>query len=383
MNTDRHLWEYRWARDLLSILTAIAVVSLVYQVRAVLVPVLIGLGAAYVVNPLVTTAKDRWKIARSLTTTLLLATGLLVSIGLVLYIVPKLAYQFFSLLENLPPYLERASEHIGINWANLTDQAQQTVTPDTTAPNGTGEDTRTAITNLTDRLNITGIIDSLGNLLGAGIGVVGTAVGSAFYLGLVAVVGAFSFFVFSVHFNDIVAWFGTFISPQYRDQSADVFCRMDETVSAFVRGRLIQSLAMAIILTVGWSLAGVPYWLLLGLIGGLLNLVPYAASTVWLGAIGLTWIDALSGNTGMSVVGVFVLPSLVYFVGQIVDGWVIEPIVQSKATNMNPLTVLLAVLIGGSLAGVLGMMLAIPAAACIKILTQELLLPRLRATGGA
>ena len=209
---------------------------------------------------------------------------------------------------------------------------------------------------------------------------VGTAVGSAFYLGLVAVVGSFSFFVFSMHFNDIVRWFETFIPAKYKDQTVHIFTRMDKTVSAFVRGRLIQSLVMAIILTVGWSLVGVPYWLLLGLLGGLLNLIPYAASTIWLGAVGLTWIDAISGNTGVSVMGVFVLPSVVYFVGQLVDGWVIEPVVQSKATNMNPLTVLLAVLIGGSLAGVLGMMLAIPGAACIKILTQELLLPRLRAT---
>ena len=56
----------------------------------------------------------------------------------------------------------------------------------------------------------------------------------------------------------------------------------------------------------------------------------------------------------------------------------VEPIVQGRVTNLDPLTVLLSVLVGGALAGLLGMVLAIPIAACIKILSQEVLVPRLR-----
>ena len=56
----------------------------------------------------------------------------------------------------------------------------------------------------------------------------------------------------------------------------------------------------------------------------------------------------------------------------------VEPLVQGQATNLDPLTVMLVVLVGGTLAGLLGMLLAIPLAACEKILSREWLLPKLR-----
>ena len=70
--------------------------------------------------------------------------------------------------------------------------------------------------------------------------------------------------------------------------------------------------------------------------------------------------------------------SIVYVIAQSLDGWVIEPLVQGKATGMDALTVLLVVLAGGALLGILGVVLAVPIAACIKILCQEILLPKLR-----
>ncbi len=152
---------------------------------------------------------------------------------------------------------------------------------------------------------------------------------------------------------------------------------MDRSVSAFIRGRLMQALVMGVILSIGWWIAGVPYWLLLGMGCGLLNLVPFLAAVGWIVAITLATVDHLSTPAAFNIM-VLVWPTAVYLVAQGLDGWVIEPVVQGKATNLDPLTVLLAVLIGGSLAGLLGMLLAIPAAACIKILGHEVIVPRLR-----
>jgi predicted PurR-regulated permease PerM len=153
---------------------------------------------------------------------------------------------------------------------------------------------------------------------------------------------------------------------------------MDRSVSAFIRGRLIQSFVIAIVLCVGWGAVGVPYFLLLGLAGGLLNLIPYAAIITWPLAITLAWIDRVAGGGGFSFWWVLFWPTIVYVVAQSLDGWVIEPLVQGKATDLDPLAILLAVLIGGSLLGLFGMILAIPTAACVKILMQEVILPRVR-----
>jgi predicted PurR-regulated permease PerM len=75
---------------------------------------------------------------------------------------------------------------------------------------------------------------------------------------------------------------------------------------------------------------------------------------------------------------VVVWPSLVYGVVQFLDGWILTPWVQSGQTNMSAATVLIVVFIGGAAAGLWGMLFAIPVAACIKILVDEFVLPRLR-----
>jgi len=91
----------------------------------------------------------------------------------------------------------------------------------------------------------------------------------------------------------------------------------------------------------------------------------------------LTALDSMASPDGFRWM-VLLLPTVVYVVAQTIDGWVVEPLVQGKATEMGTLTVLLVVMIGGSLGGLIGLLIAIPVAACIKILCVELLLPYLR-----
>jgi predicted PurR-regulated permease PerM len=216
-----------------------------------------------------------------------------------------------------------------------------------------------------------------------GYEVIASTIGFATYMTLAVVIIAFCFYFFVWKFRSITSWFVPFIPQSHRRQTLRVLKLMDRSVSGFIRGRLVQSLVVAIVLSVGWSplLADVPYYLLLGIGGGLLNLIPYAAVVAWPLAMLLAWLDILAAGQvsyGLDVWHVFILPTLVYLVAQGLDGWVIEPLVQGKVTNLEPATVLLAVLIGGSLAGLLGMLIAIPTAACLRILAQEVVLPKLK-----
>lgn len=213
--------------------------------------------------------------------------------------------------------------------------------------------------------------------LDIGVGLVGSAISFTTYLALSAVVILFCFFFFSWKFDAILAWFETFIPKSSHDQTIDMLRKMDLAVSSFVRGRVIQSLVMMVVLVIGWLVTDVPYWFLLGVITGVMNLVPFLPAVGWIIAVVLTVMATLTGGGDFSI-WLIVGPSIAYFVAQGLDGWVVEPVVQGKATNLDPLTVLLVVLIGGTLAGLLGMLLAIPLAACIKILSQELILPKLR-----
>lgn len=219
--------------------------------------------------------------------------------------------------------------------------------------------------------------------LGLGYSLVSSAISIGTYLVLALTITAICYVYFSWHFQSIVAWVTGLIPATHYDRTVDIFRKMDRSVSAWLRGRIIQVFIITVLLTTGWGVVGVPYWLLLGIVAGLLNLIPYMSVIGWPAAILLAWVDSLANNQPFSLWWVIIAPSAVYIIAQSIDGWVVEPLVQGKATNLDPVSVLLAVLVGGSLAGVAGMLIAIPAAACCKILAQELLLPRLRAQARA
>ncbi len=377
MTTDRHIWEYRWAHDLLWLMVGGGVLYGLYQARPVTVPVLVGFGLAYVVNPLVVLAQRRCRLPRWATALALLGTGGLVVVALGLYVVPRIALQLSVLIENLPRYIEQAGQSLGIDWGWLTQRAKEAVA---SATHPDAADTSGA--QWAAGVDFKSLAEWVSQMVGTGIGWVGTAVGSVLYLGFAVVVSGLCFFYFSWHFDHMVAWAGGLVPRSQQALVTRLAGQMDQSIAAFVRGRVIQSLVMAGMLSVGWGVAGVPYWLLLGLAGGIANLVPYVPAVAWLTAVGLAWVDAISSG-GVGLLSVFVWPSVVYFIAQGIDGWVVEPTVQGQATNLDPLSVMLSVMIGGSLAGLLGMMLAIPIAACIKILAQAWLVPKWRAAANS
>ena len=73
------------------------------------------------------------------------------------------------------------------------------------------------------------------------------------------------------------------------------------------------------------------------------------------------------------------LPAAVFALVSAIEGWVLLPLIAGRATRLDPVTIVVAVLAGGALLGVYGMLLAIPLAACLKILVIRVVLPRLRA----
>ena len=154
---------------------------------------------------------------------------------------------------------------------------------------------------------------------------------------------------------------------------------MDTAVGSFFRGRLIIAFLMAVLFALGWLLAGVPYWFLLGVGTGVLSIIPYAASVGWPLAILLKYLDLTTGAGApdFAWVDVFVWPSLVYGLVQVFEGWVLTPWIQSESTNLSAVTILIVIFVGGTVGGLYGLLLAIPIAACLKILAIEMLLPQL------
>jgi len=153
---------------------------------------------------------------------------------------------------------------------------------------------------------------------------------------------------------------------------------MDAAVAGFVRGRIVIAFIMAIILAIGWMLVGVPYAIILGIGVGFLCAVPFLGLIGIPLSVGLLFLNQLgiAEADQLSWWAIILWPSLVFGIVQALDGWILTPLIAGRATNLDPVTIFVAVLAGGSVLGAYGMLLAVPVAACIKILIQERLLPK-------
>ena len=361
----RYVWQRLWFQWVLGTIVFFLFLSfvippiywLVSKLSPVLTPVLLGLGLAYIFSPLTEWAEKKHKIKRPVTAGLILGVIVLVLAITIPIVVYRAVGQIDQLVDNAPQYVETV-----LGWFN----------PDT-------EEARQQIEAFIQSLDLTKLdAQTAQKALGISAGVLFAGLSFLSYAAIFVLVVAFCFFIFSWKLEELKNWFSAFIPKPYREETQRILGLMDDTVSAIIRGRLIQSLVLMVVLSVGWYFADVPYFLLLGILGGALNLLPFAAVISWPIAVLLTVVDKANGGA-MAIVWAIVWPTLVYVIAQSLDGWVIEPLVQGQATGMDALTVMLVVLAGGAVLGLLGVVLAVPVAACIKILSQEILLPKARA----
>jgi predicted PurR-regulated permease PerM len=138
---------------------------------------------------------------------------------------------------------------------------------------------------------------------------------------------------------------------------------------------------MGVMLAIGWWICGVPYSIVLGFLIGAFSLVPYLGGIGVPLAVGLLAIDQfnLPPDQQMPWWAILLWPTVVFGIVQVVETYMLTPMIAGKATNLDPVTILVAVLAGGSVGGVYGMILAIPVAACLKIIITDLLLPKIHA----
>lgn len=205
--------------------------------------------------------------------------------------------------------------------------------------------------------------------------------GAVLQLGLIAFLIPFYFFFFSVAWPKVIEFAASLVPDRNRERTFDLVKRMDAVVAGFVRGRIVISLIMGVLFAVGWWICGVPYAIPVGLIIGIFSAVPYLGGVGIPVAIGLLLFEQLTQEGGRTMAWWLILggPIGVFMIVQLVEGYVLTPMIAGKATNLDPVTILVAVLAGGSILGVYGMLLAIPAAACGKILLLEIVFPRIDA----
>ncbi len=164
----------------------------------------------------------------------------------------------------------------------------------------------------------------------------------------------------------------TLLFPQiYKDNIAHILSIIDEKVGAYIRGTLMKCIFVGLLTWLGLTLMGMPFALMLGIMAGLFNIILYIGPFV--AAIPALLLSLMPGTPGLLLV------ALIYIIVQILDAFLFTPLFLGKATDLSPLTVIVIVLIGAQLMGVLGIILAIPITATLKVLLYHYYLDRRRA----
>lgn len=155
--------------------------------------------------------------------------------------------------------------------------------------------------------------------------------------------------------------------PRHRDRLNRMAAAIHQRLGGYIRGQAAVAAIMSFLQGLAFTLVGVPYGWLLGLVAGLSNVVPYSAYLTALPpALALAYLDGGRGTYLLVVALLFVLV-------QKAEGFYFTPVWVGRASRLHPLEVLLALTAFGFWFGVLGLIFAVPLAVVLKVVLEELL----------
>lgn len=150
-----------------------------------------------------------------------------------------------------------------------------------------------------------------------------------------------------------------------RAEVADLGSKMGRAIGGFFRGQLFVALIVFLLSSLGFRVIGLPFWLVIGAIAGVTNLIPLIGPFFG-GGIGFL-VGTVTEGIGLGLKAVVVAVIVQQF-----DNHVVSPNVMKRTVQLHPVTVMLALLAGGTLAGFWGVLLAVPSVAVAKILLGHL-----------
>ncbi|WIG99173.1 AI-2E family transporter [Myxococcus sp. SDU36] len=307
----------------------------------VAVPVLLALSGAYIFNPIVTALEKR-RLDRTWGTTLVFAAGTLMLVGAVLYLIPV----FREEASKLPDFFNRASTQVVPRLEELLGRSLPDLVRQRTAELGK---------QASELVQSAGPVAAriLASFAGNTARLVVTLLG-------LSVVPVLAFF-FLQDYPRLMGMVRDLLPRRAVGLVSRRFAEVDEVLSAFVRGQLIVGGVLSVIYAAGLSAARIDMAIVIGVIAGFGNMVPYLGTGVGivLSLVGLM----LSWQGPWQLAAV----AATFVIGQMLEGFVITPRIVGEKVGLAPVAVILAILAFGELFGFVGILLAVPVAAILKV----------------
>ncbi len=184
--------------------------------------------------------------------------------------------------------------------------------------------------------------------------------------GLMIIVPLFTFF-FLRDGRNILRTCVSLAPNRHFEMARDLSYLISRQLSQFVRGRVVEALIVGLVITAGLSLTDIRYAPVLGIFAGVTNLIPYIGPIIgMIPGILIAFVDLGAGGQFWWIVILYILIAQV-----LIDNFILIPILISRVSNLHPLLVFFAIIVGGKLYGIIGMIIGVPIVSVIKITLLE------------
>jgi len=311
---------------------------LIYILKSVLSPFLIALFIAYLLNPLITFIQEKLKIKKR---------GLAVGIGI------TITSLFISLIFLASTPIINKEFHKA---AIIIKEYADFIPP---IPNELQDQVSNFIQSdyAKDFLNSSSINETINKVT--------PLLKSLFTESLDLLMSVFSLFLILIYLVFILqgypklssSWLN-WIPIKYRDNADDITSDLNDGMRSYFRGQALIAFIVGILFCIGFSIIGLPLAILLGILIGILNLVPYLQILGFIPAFFLSILHSM--ETEQNIWVTLGITALIFFVIQLIQESILIPKIMNKVTGLHPAIILLSLSIWGSLLGLTGLILALP-----------------------
>lgn len=338
----------RWQRQVLVWLGVVVAIALaLYVMSPILLPFLMGMVIAYFLDP-VADWMEGHKVPRLAATSIILGVFVLIGVAVLIVLLPILGQQIANFAENLP-------QNIG-KLVALVDKA---------GPDWLKEMLASTQANIEGSLVETAkaaagwIASLLGSIWSGGVAFVNL-------ISLLVVTPVVAFYML-LDWDRMVATVDKWLPREHVETIRGLAREIDEALAGFVRGQGTVCIILASFYASGLSLSGLNFGVLIGIISGLISFVPYVGSiTGFVLAGGVALIQFLPDGNWL-MIGIVLA---IFVVGQFLEGNFLSPKLVGDRVGLHPVWLMFALFAFGLLLGFVGLLLAVPLAAAIGVLSR-------------
>ncbi|MUT67255.1 AI-2E family transporter [Paenibacillus sp. NEAU-GSW1] len=306
--------------------------------KAILAPFLIAMIISYVLNPVVSMLHSR-KVPRTVAVLLIYAVFCAALAVVLVNVIPMFLQQVQELNHHVPDLTMRAQSLV-------TDLNNTSFLPETFR-----DGFNKSLAHMEKKLSET-LVHFVNNI--------GSVVNAVFIAFIIPFLAFYILKDFDVFERTVI----TYVPKSHRKNTVRLLKDIDSALGSYIRGQFIVCAIVGILAYIGYLIIGIPYPLLLASIVAITNIIPYLGPF-----FGAAPAVLVASTVSIKLV---ILVAVVNMACQVLESNVVSPQVVGRTLHMHPLAIIFALLVGGELAGIVGMILAVPIFAALKVIVQHM-----------